>query len=187
MKTKQNKRGGNSTKTKGRVKKTIHAAIEVDIQDPDKPKGKPRGRPFEKGNPYVFQPGNTLGQGRPRGKCKKISEAYQAQIEDVVPEEMRNALGFTGEMTWAELIALGVVREAAAGNVPAAKEIRETLEGKTPEKLEHTGKDGQPLAGPSFNVMFRKPGEVDADEAADSDVDDSGDSPADDPDSDSPA
>jgi hypothetical protein len=71
-----------------------------------------------------------------------------------------------GEITWAEAISFRAVIQATRANGPTApatislnaiRELREVTEGPLPTKIEQTGKDGAPLAPPSFQVNFVDP------------------------------
>ena len=79
---------------------------------------------FQKGNPYRFPPkvsGNP--GGRPR---KPITEAYADMAEQKYPGDPEGR-------TYAQLIAEGQCKAAIKGKTDAAREIREALEGKTPQ------------------------------------------------------
>jgi hypothetical protein len=65
--------------------------------------------------------------GRPRTKL--LSAAIRRFLAMPDPNDPKNR-------TFAEQIALGLIREAVSGNVQAAKELREITEGKIPDKLE---------------------------------------------------
>jgi hypothetical protein len=96
------------------------------------------------------QSGNPTG--RPKGAgAKLISQAYVIRLEE------KCELPGLEDLTWAEAIALGMAKSAARGDTPAAKEIRETTEGKLPEHLRVGDPNGKPLTPPSFNVQFVDP------------------------------
>lgn len=96
-------------------------------------KGKPRGKPFAKGNEYAAKPGEVRN---PEGKngATTLSSGYKKVLEMQPPGEMRAKmkaqLGYEPQ-TWAELIALSQVLQGAKGEVPAAREIRQATEGDT--------------------------------------------------------
>lgn len=126
---------------------------------PPPKKGKPRGKSFAKGNEHAFKPGQS---GNPKGRppitgheraithsSKKISEAYAIYLEQ------RCGLEGYEHLTWGEAIAHGMMRVAVGGDVQAAKELRESTEGKIADKMQLTGKDGQPLNNaPALVVVF---------------------------------
>lgn len=72
--------------------------------------------------------------GNPGGKpkTKLISQAYRKVLQQIDPNDPEGR-------TFAEIIALGMVRAAAMGMAPCAKEIRETTEGKLPETVNVKG------------------------------------------------
>lgn len=53
-----------------------------------------------------------------------MTDAYRAILEERNPDDPQGR-------TYAELVALAVVRQAAAGKIPAAIEIANRLEGKS--------------------------------------------------------
>ena len=85
--------------------------------------------------PYRWQKGQS---GNPKGRPKAItlSEAYRAAIRELVPRDQR-------ERTFAEQIADAIVARAARGEVRAAQEIADRIEGRPPQAL--TGAHGTPL------------------------------------------
>ena len=83
-------------------------------------------KPFEKGNPG--------GPGRPRKR--PVSEAYDDHVRELLPTEVRVAMKLKPGATWADAIAVGLARKAVAGDVGAAKEIREAVEGKATQRIE---------------------------------------------------
>lgn len=112
-----------------------------------KKKGKPRGRPFEKGKlttPRPFKSKAELhGELDPhinaRGRPKAIGASYTAVLESLypmhllTPEQLERVQQYTGNVeaviTYAEAIALSVVTIATLGDVSAAREIRTATEG----------------------------------------------------------
>lgn len=133
-------------------------------------KGKPRGKPFPKGeaNVTAYKPGADWkgnAGGRPKGSgAKKISEAYNGALSQDIGEEYKIKLGLDKDApcSWADAIAIQTCRKAVDGdssnvNFTAITELRETTEGKTPEKTELGGFGGTPLNAPTFSVNFVKP------------------------------
>lgn len=126
------------------------------------------GHRFEKGNTYGFKghPENINYSGGP--KTKIISEAYKEllarELHDPIMEEKvvgytkegvaikgtmlgqlegvaRHIYDRTGEkMSYAQLLALGMIVSAFQGNSTAAKEVREVTEGRLPERIDLSGK-----------------------------------------------
>jgi Family of unknown function (DUF5681) len=114
--------------------------ITVDV-DP-KPKPNRRGGPGARRD-TLFQPGNRhawkKGQsGNPSGRAKGtgtklIGEAYTIRLKDSC------MLPGLEDLTWAEAIALGMCMAAAKGETSAAREVRETTEGRIPQTLNLEG------------------------------------------------
>jgi hypothetical protein len=131
-----------------------------------------RPGPNKKGNAenlkqFQFQPGKSGNpSGRPKGSgTKKISEAYTAYLEQKMPDDECRQLNFEPGTTWADALAIQTMRRSLglvdANGIcfTAITELRETTEGKTPDKAELTGKDGKPLAAaapPVFNIRFKE-------------------------------
>lgn len=126
-------------------KKTMPAIILTNERGFKRPRRKMDDKTYEAVRPNFFKPGYDARRpvGRRLGSRNrtKISDAYTAQLCDVVPAAMREWFGVDREMavTWADLIAHGIIQQAAAGEVAAAKEVREVTEGKLPE---HTTFEG---------------------------------------------
>lgn len=78
---------------------------------------------------------------------KLLSAAYKAQLGTLLDEQTRQEFRLAEGATWADLIALQTVRRAV-GDVDKEKicftaitELRETTEGKTPEKIAVSGNE----------------------------------------------
>ena len=118
------------------------------VDEPPK-KGPPRGsfgaHLTEKGNGWKY-----VVRGVPRGPYKKkkktipmkISEAYKAKLNDEIPVEIAQLLSVSPRMSWAELIALQTLKKAVGVldkdsdiSFTAITELRESTEGKTPERV----------------------------------------------------
>ena len=86
-----------------------------------------KGR-FAKGNPNEFQPGQS---GNPKGRPKSItlSEAYRHQLAQPVPKDREGR-------TYAEVIAALMCQRATQGDVAAAKEIADRVEGKPKQAID---------------------------------------------------
>jgi hypothetical protein len=81
----------------------------------------PEGGRFTKGNTCGFKKGRS---GNPAGRPKSaiLSDALRRELVEPCPEDP--------ERTWAEVIADALIARAAAGDVQAAKEIADRVEGK---------------------------------------------------------
>jgi len=95
-----------------------------------------------------WKPGQS---GNPRGRQPRrpLSEAHDNLLRQEIPQEMLRSLnlavvnGVRKDMkilgphsTWADAIALAMVRTALRGDAPAAKELREAVEGKATQRIE---------------------------------------------------
>lgn len=87
-----------------------------------KPKRKPGGRPFKKGNPGG--PGNPLAFQVNNLRAALVNAVTRADIE---------------------AIAEKLVERAKAGDVQAAREVLDRCIGKSMQPVEHTGAAGQPI------------------------------------------
>lgn len=86
-----------------------------------------KGR-FVQGSPNGFQPGIS---GNPAGRPKSItlSEAYRYQLAQVVPNDPQ-------ERTYAEVIAELMCKRATQGDVAAAREVADRVEGRPRQALD---------------------------------------------------
>jgi hypothetical protein len=75
---------------------------------------------------------------------RPITAAYVRFGGSKLPQRLRKRLGLPPGATWFDGVAMGLFR-AAKGNVEAAREIREAIEGKTPLHVELTCKEGRPI------------------------------------------
>ena len=109
-------------------KKTTTAKQASVDKQPCKQRKAPRGRPFEKGNTVGFQPGQSGNPaGRPKG-IRYLSEAYRAWLSK--PSEK------DPERTNADMVAEMVGKQALAGDIAAAKEIADRVEGKSRQTID---------------------------------------------------
>jgi Family of unknown function (DUF5681) len=106
-----------------------------------------------KGTPANLAPRWVKGQsGNPAGRPKKrpITDEYFDLADKPLPEKLRKKLErdfgikLPPGITWSQTAALRRFMEACGikiekGGTRAAKEIRESIEGKAPERLEITG------------------------------------------------
>lgn len=81
-------------------------------------KKRPRGAPFQPGNPWRFQKGVS---GNPGGR-RRLIDAYQESLATVDPVTSK---------TIAQLISQKMCELAIAGDIAAARELRQATEGDT--------------------------------------------------------
>jgi hypothetical protein len=91
-----------------------------------KSNGRERGK-FAKGNLIGFQPGQS---GNPAGRPKVIvvSEALRAQLAQQMPG--------ADESTFAEALAKALIDKALSGDVLAAREVLDRVEGKPKQSID---------------------------------------------------
>jgi hypothetical protein len=78
----------------------------------------------------------------PKGVNRKrpITDRYFGRAEDPLPEKIRKKFKLEEGATWGDALALRQFSEAVMkGSTAAAKEIREAIEGKSPQRLEISG------------------------------------------------
>jgi hypothetical protein len=63
-----------------------------------------------------------------------ISSSYAKFAKRAVPEEMRAELHLADGTTYGEALAMALFNAAIEGSVPAAREIRESIEGKAGQR-----------------------------------------------------
>jgi hypothetical protein len=82
--------------------------------------------------------------GNPGGRPKKrpISDRYHEFAEQVLEERTRIALGLPKGATNGDALTIQQFRAGFKSNTPAAREIREAIEGKATQRLEIVGEDG---------------------------------------------
>jgi hypothetical protein len=89
--------------------------------------------------------------------ARPITAAFIRVGESKLPEHWRKKLGLRPGATWFDGVAAGVFRAAVGGDVAAARELREAIEGKAPLHVELTGKEGGPIAiGDALKKLFEK-------------------------------
>jgi hypothetical protein len=95
--------------------------------------------------PYEFKPGESGNpSGRPVGSVSivtKLKRLMEQEFSDFDPTD-NNKLTKKQIQEW---IALKLVVQAMKGDMTAIKEALERIDGKVLQKLESTGKDGEPL------------------------------------------
>jgi uncharacterized protein DUF5681 len=108
--TTKTRRAGNSAKTAKTARK------------------KTRGKPFAKGNPFAFKPGQS---GNPAGRPR---DTITPHLRDLV----RMKHPGKDEVTYGELVARALLTRAIVGDVQAIKEVFDRLEGKPRQALDVT-------------------------------------------------
>ena|SRR5213594_880617 len=95
-------------------------------------------KPGQSGNPAkMFKKGHPGGPGRP--KKRPVTERYEHELEELISEEVRLKLGLKKGATRGDAMARSTVMQAIrAKSAQFAKEIREAIEGKSPQRLEIT-------------------------------------------------
>jgi len=93
-------------------------------------------------NRTSFKKGNKYGKGRPT-KEHSVTEA----LRELAPEILEISLGGKKNTTKTavQLMALGMYLKAIKGDASMAREIIDRLEGKVPQGIEATGKDGEAI------------------------------------------
>lgn len=105
------------------------------MANPNWHKGMPSPNPTLNTDPSIVR---RRGKNAPRNL---LSKAYKSILGNQVPEDLKQAMGLEDGSTFADAIGMNVVKRAL-GAVPddkicfrAITELRETTEGKTPEKV----------------------------------------------------
>jgi hypothetical protein len=78
---------------------------------------------------------------RIRPKKRPLSNAYGEFAERRLPEKLRRSLGFSEGATFADALTEGLFRSAIDGNVVAARELREAIEGKADVRPKEPAED----------------------------------------------
>jgi hypothetical protein len=85
------------------------------------------------------QSGNLSG----RPKRKPLTDAYAALLDKPIPPDMARQLKLDESTTYAQVIAMSLVREAVKGKVQAAAEVADRVEGKITQPI--SGPDEGPI------------------------------------------
>jgi hypothetical protein len=109
------------------MKKKTAAKLSGAKQSAGIARKKATGKPFEKGNPYAFKPGQSGNPGG-RPKSKFISDAYRQWLSQ--PSESDPSL------TNADIIAASIGKLAIAGNINAVREIADRVEGAARQTID---------------------------------------------------
>ena len=89
-----------------------------------------------------FMPGQS-GNPSGRPKRKPLTDAYAALLDKPIPPDMARQLKLDESTTYAQVIAMSLVREAVKGKVQAAAEVADRVEGKITQPI--SGPDGGPI------------------------------------------
>jgi len=110
------------------------------VSDSDKTAGKPRGKPFAPGN-----------NANPNGRPKKTACLTSLLVDELKKKpKLKDGQGKANDKTWAQLLAEALPAAAykalLKGDIKPYALILERVEGKVPQAIEATGKDGESLA-----------------------------------------
>ena len=101
---------------------------------------------------YRWQSGGP--SPNPGGRRKRpITRRYQALAERPLPEELRLKLKQPEGTTYGDVVALAILTKAMTGDVSAAKEVREAIEGKSRQRLELFRDDFEEEAKPPTELQ----------------------------------
>jgi hypothetical protein len=98
-----------------------------------------------------FMPGQS-GNPSGRPKRKPLSDAYSALLGQTVPPEMARQLRISEASTYAEVVAMALLKEAVKGKVNAAAEVADRVEGKITQPI--SGPDEGPIVVRSLNDFY---------------------------------
>ena len=110
---------------------------------------KPAWQPGQSGNPH--------GRPRKRPQSEANEELLRAEVPEVMRVSMNKGMGkevLKKGACWADAIAYGLARKAVAGDATAAKELRESVEGKSVQRVELTSPEDK---GFEVKVTFEMP------------------------------
>ena len=89
-----------------------------------------------------WKPGES-GNMSGRPKRKPLTDAYAALLDKPIPSDMARQLKLDESTTYAEVIAMSLLREAVKGKVNAAAELADRVEGRVVQTV--SGPDGGPI------------------------------------------
>ena len=92
----------------------------------------------------MWKPGQSGNPGG-RPKRKVLTDAYTALLDQNIPPDLARKLQISESSTYAEVIAMALVREAVKGKVNAAAELADRAEGRVMERVQ-VNRMGDPLA-----------------------------------------
>jgi len=104
--------------------------------EPDNTGTKPEDAEYKVGpghppKEYQFKPGCKAGPGRPVG-----SVSLTTKIRNILERRELNGKPIPNNRDVGDLVAEAIVKAAAGGNFPFAKEILDRIDGKVPDKIE---------------------------------------------------
>jgi len=107
--------------------------------------------PNSKKNLKPFKPGES---GNPLGNHtgSKHRATLLREVVDIIGDFKNPITKEMEKMLVEKRIEYAIVGKAMAGDVPAYKEIKDSLYGKISDKTEVTGKDGSPL---TFDIVIK--------------------------------
>ena len=113
---------------------------------PDSEQDEPQSKAESRVLPPEFEaaqwkPGQSGNPGG-RAKRKPLTDAYAAVLDRTIPPDMARSLHLPESATYAEVIAMSLLREAVKGKVNAAAELADRTEGRVAQAVEHSGPDG---------------------------------------------
>ena len=112
-----------------------------DSEQPAQNSGESKSHPGSE-NLRPWQPGQSGNPGG-RPKRKPLTDAYAALLDKPIPPDMARQLKLDESTTYAQVIAMSLVREAVKGKVNAAAEVADRVEGKITQPI--SGPDEGPL------------------------------------------
>lgn len=112
-------------------------------------------QPPKRGRIENLKPWKPGQSGNPGGRPKRrpISDAYEKVAGLKLPEDLRVKLGLPKGSLYRDAIAIQQIRAAIKGNSPAAKEIREAIEGKATQRVELVGGEDAPPVGIVYELV----------------------------------
>jgi len=112
-----------------------------DSEQPAQNSGESKSHPGSE-NLRPWQPGQSGNPGG-RPKRKPLTDAYAALLDKPIPPDMARQLKLDESTTYAQVIAMSLVREAVKGKVNAAAEVADRVEGRITQPI--SGPDEGPI------------------------------------------
>ncbi len=118
----------------------------------------PKNQEFTRGNPHIVEAGKATRfapgrSGNPSGRpsTRVLTEELRKGLSSPIPDALASELGLPSDSTFAEAIAARLIRLAAAGQIPAIREVYERTEGKPPKEVVFDDEKAVDI-----NVIFEK-------------------------------
>jgi hypothetical protein len=92
----------------------------------------------------MWKPGQSGNPGG-RPKRKPLTDAYSALLGQTIPLDVARQLRISEASTYAEVVAMALLKEAVKGKVNAAAELADRVEGRVMERVQVDHR-GDPLA-----------------------------------------